>query len=178
MEMLIDHLFEKGHQKIALATPYSVSGNNPRSTAYVNKMYPILGNKIDNYIFTCTEDTGNFRPEEEDFFHYGEILALQIIAKKNGITAVVCFNDDLAIGMIHQLQRSGVRVPQDISVGGIDGLRVGSYLYPKLTTVSISPFNQGKECARILLDMIDGKKVKKRTNLPLKIIEGESVRTL
>lgn len=175
METMLDYIMEKGHKKIALASPYINAENNPRCAAYKTIMYPILKNKLDEYMFFCedTPDSNDFI--EEDFFKYGEKLAQAIYESGIDATAVVCFNDDTAIGVIHELQRLGVRIPEDISVAGIDGLNIGNYIYPKLTTVSLNPVMQGEKCAEILIKMLKGKKVNNLTQIPSNIIEGESV---
>ena len=175
MEMLIDYLFGKNHRKIALATPFNLDA---RCTAYRNKLLPILGKTLDNYVFSHGVDPPVLEHSEEDFFEYGQQLAKRIYESKCDATAVCCFNDNLAFGMIQQFSRLGVRVPEDISVTGIDGLSIGEYIYPKLTSVSISPFKQGSECVRVLIDLISGKKVKGLTRVPLDIVERESVKSL
>ncbi len=52
-------------------------------------------------------------------------------------TAVVTAGDVLATGVLIGLQNAGLRVPEDVSVVGIDGLPQGEFLYPPLTSVTI-----------------------------------------
>jgi len=177
IEMIIDYLFDKNHKKIAFATPFT-NLTDTRCAAYRNKLIPILGKSIDKYMFSNGLDKPSLMQMEEDFFEYGEQLALQMYVTKSDATAVCCFNDNLAIGMIQQFNRLGVRVPDDISVVGIDGLSIGGYTYPKLTSVSISPFKQGSDCVKVLIDILSGKKVKGLTKVPMDIVEGESVKYL
>ena len=47
----------------------------------------------------------------------------------------MCLNDALAIGVIHELQRRGVRVPQDMQVIGFDNVPDAEYCMPGLTTI-------------------------------------------
>jgi len=178
MEILIDYLFDKGHSNIALATPSTDAEEDPRISAYRNKLLPMFGKSIDKYIFTHCNESNHIGFDEENFFVYGEQIARQMHESKCDATAVACFNDNLAIGMINCFHKLGLRVPEDISVAGIDGLNIGNYVYPRLTSVSMSPFIQGSECVRVLLDLINGKKVKARTNIPLRIVEGDSVKIL
>ena len=51
------------------------------------------------------------------------------------VTAVFCANDELALGLIRAMHEQGRRVPSDVSVVGFDGLAVGEYSFPPLTTV-------------------------------------------
>ena len=49
--------------------------------------------------------------------------------------AIVCANDQMAIGLMDVLDRAGVRVPSDVLVTGFDGIEAGSLVHPRLTTV-------------------------------------------
>ena len=81
----------------------------------------------------------------------------------------------LALGMVGELLRLGIRVPQDVSVMGIDGIFTRNYYAPKLTTVGTYPERQGAKCAEILIDMLEGRKYKYMNYSPYKILEGETV---
>jgi len=50
-------------------------------------------------------------------------------------TAILCANDDMAIGAIHEIRSSGLSVPEDLSVIGFDDIRYSQAVYPPLTTV-------------------------------------------
>ena len=50
-------------------------------------------------------------------------------------TAVFTLNDLTAFGLIHELNKLGLKVPEDISVVGYDGIVIGQYSLPRLTTV-------------------------------------------
>ena len=179
MEMMIDYLFRKGHRKIALATPHRRGGGyDQRYTAYHNKMAPVLGDEIEDYIFSDETHSTYFAEPEKNYIESGKLLAQKMFEVGIKATAVCCFNDDLAIGLIQQFGELGVCVPEDISVAGIDGIDMGNYTSPRLTTVSLSPFVQGSECVRILLDVIQNKKVKMLTNVPISITERNSVKVL
>lgn len=72
------------------------------------------------------------------------------------VTAVFAMADVLAIGAIRCICDHGLRVPEDISVVGFDGLPVGQFYMPKLTTVRQQTDEMASACVRILLDAIDG----------------------
>jgi len=71
-------------------------------------------------------------------------------------TAVVCGNDLMAIGVIARASQRGVLVPEQMSVTGFDGLEIGAYIRPALTTVSTSPRALGEAAARMLLAVVAG----------------------
>ncbi|WAC53364.1 substrate-binding domain-containing protein [Frigoribacterium sp. SL97] len=74
-------------------------------------------------------------------------------------TAVFCANDLAAIGFMTELDRLGVRVPDDVSVAGFDGIELGSYVRPGLTTLTTAPRLIGAEAARLLLSAVEGEAV-------------------
>lgn len=71
------------------------------------------------------------------------------------VTAVVCANDLSAVGLMIRARELGYRVPQDVSVTGFDGIALGTYVRPTLTTVQATPRAIGTAAATLLLDLID-----------------------
>ena len=57
------------------------------------------------------------------------------IARNSGITAIFAATDVIAIGIMSGLRSSGKNIPDDISIVGFDGLDIGTYAYPPLTTI-------------------------------------------
>lgn len=55
----------------------------------------------------------------------------------NGATAVVAANDEMALGALSALSASGLHVPSDVSIVGFDGIELGAYSLPALTTVQV-----------------------------------------
>ncbi|HVU77946.1 MAG TPA: LacI family DNA-binding transcriptional regulator [Gaiellaceae bacterium] len=86
----------------------------------------------------------------------GRRAADRLLGVADRPTAVICANDLTAIGLMTRVQELGLSVPDDISVAGYDGIELGSYLRPTLTTVRTAPAEIGAEAARLLLDAIDG----------------------
>ncbi|MGV9195307.1 LacI family DNA-binding transcriptional regulator [Microbacterium sp. MC2] len=70
-------------------------------------------------------------------------------------TAVFCATDLSAIGFILRLQGAGVRVPQDVSVAGFDGITMATIVRPTLTTYSGTPRLLGEAMAALLVDVIE-----------------------
>lgn len=71
-------------------------------------------------------------------------------------TAIVCANDLCAIGVLSRAHERGVSVPGEVSVTGFDGIDLGAYVSPALTTVATSPYELGRASALVLLEMLDG----------------------
>jgi LacI family repressor for deo operon, udp, cdd, tsx, nupC, and nupG len=64
----------------------------------------------------------------------------------------MCENDEMAIGAINAITLRGLRVPDDISVIGIDNLRFAEFCNPGLTTVALPSDVLGEQAMRLMLD--------------------------
>lgn len=84
----------------------------------------------------------------------GRYVARDIL--ESGATAVITYNDLLAIGLMQELQAAGVHVPDQISIVGFDDIFGADFTTPPLTTVR-SPLGEcGSRAATLLLDMLHG----------------------
>ena len=79
----------------------------------------------------------------------------QLIANGRPFTALFAAADVMAIGAIRALHDNGLRVPQDVSVMGFDGLRLGSFLVPELSTVIQSAQKMAQRSVEILINCIE-----------------------
>ena len=70
-------------------------------------------------------------------------------------TAIFTATDEMAIGAIHAIQDFGLRVPHDISVVGIDNIRMASMVRPQLTTVAQPMYDLGAVAMRLLTKLIN-----------------------
>jgi len=73
-----------------------------------------------------------------------------LLAANPAPTAVLTANDLTAFGALQALQMQGIRVPDDISLVGFDGIQLGSALHPPLTTIEISGRDMAQTCVRAL----------------------------
>jgi LacI family transcriptional regulator len=71
----------------------------------------------------------------------GRRAAKQILALDRLPRALVCANDQTAIGVMKALQRANLNVPRDVAIVGFDGIQLGEHLHPSLTTV-VQPMAQ------------------------------------
>ncbi len=79
----------------------------------------------------------------------------QLIADGRPFTALFAVADVMAIGAIRALHNNGLRVPRDVSVMGFDGLPLGSFLVPQLSTVIQSAQTMARRSVEILIDRIE-----------------------
>lgn len=95
--------------------------------------------------------------------HLGQITSGEV-------TAIFACNDLMAIGGIQALTEAGLRIPGDVSIMGFDGIEVGQYLTPPLTTVEQPVFCLGQEVARVLLGQIQDNEQTVQITFPVQII--------
>ena len=67
------------------------------------------------------------------------------------VTAIVGLNDAMAIGILSELRRNGIRVPEDISVVGFDDIAVAADVAPALTTARIPMFEMGQHAVSLIV---------------------------
>ena len=72
-------------------------------------------------------------------------------------TAVIAFNDIIAVGALHAVYGHGLRVPQDISVIGVDDIALAGHAHPPLTTVNQPKYHMGKLAVQTLRRMSEGR---------------------
>jgi DNA-binding LacI/PurR family transcriptional regulator len=98
-----------------------------------------------------------------------EAAALELLAGDDPPTAVLCFSDLLAIGVLAAARARGLDVPGDLTVVGFDDSPVGRRSEPTLTTVRQDVAEKGRLAAAALIDTIErtraGKKPKVRHHL-------------
>jgi LacI family transcriptional regulator len=140
MRQVIDHLVALGHRRIAYL-------NGPR-TSWSNKerrrglRIAVQRHDVD------LVDMGPFPPRYE-----GGLQAADLAMAEN-VTAIVAYNDIMALGVLARLRDRGVRVPDDVSLTGFDDLMFGALCQPPLTTVAMPVVPAGRLAVDLLLDRL------------------------
>ena len=89
--------------------------------------------------------------------------------------AIICGNDQTAIGAMRELQAAGIRVPEDIAVVGFDDMRLSALLAPPLTTIRQPMRLLGERACSLLLQRIADPALPPRAELlPAELIIRES----
>ena len=89
--------------------------------------------------------------------------------------AIVCGNDQMALGAMRELQAAGIRVPSDVAVAGFDDIHVGSLLTPALTTVRQPMRMLGERaCSFLLRRLADPSLPRQAERLPTELVIRES----
>lgn len=100
----------------------------------------------------------------------------EIIINHPKITAIFCFSDVLAIGLMKYLSEKKKRIPDDYALIGFDNISASQYTTPPLTTISQNTVHKGEVTANLLIDQImNNNDIKqKKIILPISLIERES----
>ena len=140
----LEHLAALGHQRIGLIRGQRVNRpGHSRLSGYLDFLRA-KGLPPDNDLIV-----------EAPFDQAGGFRAMQqLLALSPPPTAVFASNDILAIGALQAAHEAGRRVPQDISIIGLDDIFAASTTTPPLTTVAKSKYEIGQKAAGFLLDRI------------------------
>ncbi|MGB2079213.1 MAG: HTH-type transcriptional repressor PurR [Vibrio sp.] len=163
------YLIEKGHTKIAC-----LSG-------HLDKL--ACKERIAGFKRAHQEAGLDFNPEwilEGNFECDTAVIAAdRICAMDEKPTAVFCFNDIMALGLMSRLQERGIRIPDDISVIGYDNIESSPYFSPPLTTIHQPKRRLGKTAVEILLARIKSKEHEPRIfEMQPELIERSTVKDL
>ncbi len=89
--------------------------------------------------------------------------------------AVFCFSDLMALGAMRAVREAGLRIPEDISVMGFDGLYIGELTMPPLTTMGQDMRAMGYEAASLLHALMEHRCQERHRVLPHRLLVRESV---
>jgi len=88
-------------------------------------------------------------------------------------SAIVCFNDTLAIGVIRGCKEAGIDVPGELSITGFDNITYSAYTNPTITTFDQPKYSIGAEAAQLLLELLHDTEKKQDDAPKVKILKGK-----
>ncbi len=97
-------------------------------------------------------------------------LARRLLSMEDRPTAIVCFNDYSAMGVLGAAVDLGIKVPEELSITGFADLTIASSFRPKLTTVRQKGIEIGYQATELLLKRIDARSEIEESNLPAKAV--------
>jgi DNA-binding LacI/PurR family transcriptional regulator len=157
----MDHLIYLGHRRIAMLEaidpdqPPMVSG---RSSAYYAALKD-AGIPVDPELVQSS-DWGS---------ENGAASMARLLSLRHPPTAVYAHSDEVALGAVRTLRRAGLRIPEDVSVIGIDDHPLAALT--DLTTVRQEVFDQGAKAAQILLELLQGNEnVEQAVHVPTHLV--------
>lgn len=167
MKHAMEHLLTNGHRKIGIIEAgLELASTRARHRGWV-----------------CAAEEFELRPEHFNVrrgdysFDSGYLAAKELL--RDNITAILCFNDDMAFGAKKAIDELGLAVPEDISLIGYDNLDIPRVSEMGLTTVERNMEELAIEGTKLLLDKIkNGNKENERIYMDTKLILRSSVRDL
>ena len=154
---LMAHLLELGHQRIGFIYGVDVPSQGfDRLEAYRQALESAGLPYDDSLVIRCGQ-----RMED------GHRAALDLLRRPDRPTALLTINDLLGIATVRAAVDLGLRVPDDVSIASFDNIPFASFSVPRLTTVTGSPAQNGRDAVRLLLKRLA------EPDRPLEIIESE-----
>jgi DNA-binding LacI/PurR family transcriptional regulator len=142
LDAAIEHVHKLGHRRIVWIGPTHDEVRLP----HVRRVAKQRGLALE------VLQVGPENPEDTDVARLDMARACMAAADIGKATAVLCWNDLMAIGTIAALNAKGLRVPEDISVMGVDDL-VAQLVVPPLSTVHLPVHEMGRMAAELALAM-------------------------
>jgi len=132
-----------GHRKIAFLSGLPLQSGHPRYRYFTDALRK-YGLAVEERLLV----DGGGRTDEEA----GRRAVDELLGRQAPFTAIFAVNDLMAIGAVRRLRELGRRVPEDVSVVGCDGIRIGTYMSPALSTIDSHGFQTGQAMMRALIE--------------------------
>ena len=145
-EMQVEHLIGLGHRRLFYVSGPPGNYNEVTRHRGVDAAMKRAGLGPEALI----EHPGNYA------FSGGIAGANAYLALADRPSGVICGNDETAIAFVKTVRAAGLRIPDDLSVIGFDGIELADFCEPTLTTIAQPRFELGAKGARLLIDLLDG----------------------
>jgi len=168
-EMAVDHFVQNGHSRIGMVCHHVKDAGiwGERYHGFMQAMEKHGLAVCENYIDSCSLSVSS-----------GYEAGMRLFSQQDRPTALYCANDEIAVGILHAAAACGLHVPEDISIIGHDGSLYSQISYPKLTTVSIRPYEMGRMCMEQLYQALNGAAIAPVYTIEPVLLEGDSVKDL
>lgn len=166
----VEYLISLGHTRIGILGG-ELKYSNPAKSRYVGCLRAFQEN---NLTFENEKQfvSAHFTMES------GYKAMKELLDKFPELTAVFAMSDVTALGAIRAIKDYGLRVPEDVSVVGFDGIEMGKYLIPNLTTIQQPGYRLAERSMEILVQCIAQQGDAVIEQVPFILEQGESTRKL
>lgn len=161
---ITEFIISKGHSKIAFISGPKVTRNSHNRYEGYRQALKSAGIAHDPSLTV-----------EGDYKHSGGYEAVsRLIEKRKRFTAIFAANDLMAFGAYQRLEEDGRRIPEDVSIAGIDNVPFPAVMRPRITTIEIPAYAMGVRATEILFSLITKSRheVEKYIFQPLLIDKG------
>ena len=176
-----DHVTVANAEGMHALTRHVIDDLGVRDTVYVSgpQNAPDERERYEGYRRALTEsgiDAESLPVHHGDFSRArGREIAAEILAAGHPPRALICSNDQMALGIMEVLQARGIRVPEDTIVTGFDGIEDGRMSSPRLTTVQQPMVKLGRAAMRVMRGRLDDPSQPPiAVRLPVKLLLRES----
>ena len=147
----VQHLIEHGHERIVhfVGPPYSM--HSEQRVEGVRRAFSESRRAFSDALLV------NAGAHLEDGYKAGRAY-FEAVAPEERPTAVTCYNDLVAMGLLRALHELGLRVPEDVFVIGHDDIEMLKYLSLPLSSVRMPKFEMGRRAAEILIRQTESEK--------------------
>jgi len=168
---MTEYLKKLGHKKILYITDNNQDNKSIEKLKIEGFKKALFESELEDFILSVE----GF--EIEDGYNTGDNVIK--LVEEEGITAVFCCQDEIAIGLINYCYDNNIKVPEDISISGYGDTELASIYRPGLTTVKEPYYDIGAVAIRRIIKEIDEGIVEDEdTYLPIQIIKRESTRKI
>jgi DNA-binding LacI/PurR family transcriptional regulator len=167
MRQLVEHTFSKGHRKIAYIHGRRSAVTNTRLGSFYRTMERLGLHVQEEFVLEC-----GYNETASVFKATREILSL-----RDKPTCILISDDYAAFGAYEAIAELGLKIPDDISIAGYDGIPMMQLMKPRLTTMRQDTRKLGTEAARKLVELIEKPKsaIPEIALVPCTLIPGETV---
>jgi LacI family transcriptional regulator/LacI family purine nucleotide synthesis repressor len=163
MEELVSYIYSMGHRRIAY-----ICGNDAMVTT----------NRVSSYYRVLEK---NNIPIKEEYLQRGKYRDLNVawditnrlLDMAEPPSCIIYSDDFAAVGGMNAIKSRGLRVPEDVSIAGYDGITIAAQLEPRLTTYRQDTASIGSKAAKQLISLIENPKA---TPISQYIIDGELIK--
>jgi LacI family transcriptional regulator len=145
MRQAVAHLVAQGHERIGMLDGAPADNPSVRRLAFLDQIHAHHLPVDEGWVSWSSHDVAG-----------GEAAMADLLDAHPRLTAVVGFNDLIAVGAIRTAQQRSLRIPDDIAVIGFDGLTLGELISPALTSVRIDKGQVGRLAVDQVARMLAG----------------------
>lgn len=142
------YLIQLGHREIAAVFKVDDLQGVKREAGFTAAMKEHHLDIQGNYL-------GNYRTEE--MLGFSELFVQNLMEKQPQPTAIVCYNDQIALKVMEAIRNRGLKIPEDISVVGFDDSSLATASEIKLTTIKHPKAEMGRKAAKFIIDMVENR---------------------
>jgi LacI family transcriptional regulator len=162
---ITQHLLDLGHRRFALISAPTAGNDRSRERgAGVRAALAAAG-------LALPDDAVRYGPIT---LESGTAAMHDLLARKARPTAVIATNDVFAVGALLACREAGVRIPDDVSITGVDINDLGATQTPGLTSIRTPIVEVGRAAARQLLDRLEGREAELQLLLPFELVRRGS----